>query len=383
MKLVYVSDLFNHYQMALSDELFELLGEDYQFVSYSPLSTDRIRLGWNEEQRSYLIKGYEQNDYGRAIETINTADIVIYGAAPEKYIHERKKNGKVVIGYSERLFKSHNGIIGLLYRLIKYRYIYSCKNQYLLCCSAFASADYAKLGLFKDRAFKWGYFSEERCVNDIDDFIEKKKRGSIIWVARFIDWKRPEDVVEMARRLCDVGVGFSLKMVGEGELLPNIESRIKQYGIADKVELVGAMSPEEVRKAMDESEIAIVTSDRNEGWGVVLNEEMNSACAIVASHMVGAVPFLIDDAVNGMVYESGNVDQLTESVKRLLLDKKLRIRMGKKAYECIHDKWNPRVAADRLVKLGGAIWENKRLDLFEDGPCSKAEIMDDGWRNRS
>ena len=44
---------------------------------------------------------------------------------------------------------------------------------------------------------------------------------------------------------------------------------------------------------MEESEIYLVTSDRKEGWGAVVNEAMNSGCAVVADHMIGAAPWMI------------------------------------------------------------------------------------------
>ena len=36
-----------------------------------------------------------------------------------------------------------------------------------------------------------------------------------------------------------------------------------------------------------------------EGWGAVVNEAMNSGCAVVADHMIGAAPWLIRQGENG------------------------------------------------------------------------------------
>jgi glycosyltransferase involved in cell wall biosynthesis len=40
--------------------------------------------------------------------------------------------------------------------------------------------------------------------------------------------------------------------------------------------------------------VFIFTSDRNEGWGAVLNEAMGSGCAVVAADLIGSVPYLIE-----------------------------------------------------------------------------------------
>ena len=57
---------------------------------------------------------------------------------------------------------------------------------------------------------------------------------------------------------------------------------------------------------MEKTGIFLFTSDRQEGWGAVLNEAMNSGCAVVASHLIGAVPFLKKKKKNGLVYSSGD-----------------------------------------------------------------------------
>lgn len=44
---------------------------------------------------------------------------------------------------------------------------------------------------------------------------------------------------------------------------------------------------------MRESHIFIFTSDRGEGWGVVLSEAMANGCTVVASNKIGAAPFLV------------------------------------------------------------------------------------------
>ena len=82
--------------------------------------------------------------------------------------------------------------------------------------------------------------------------------------------------------------------------------------------MLGAMPPEEVRRHMEKADIYLFTSDFNEGWGAVLNESMNSGCAVVASHAIGSVPFLIKNGENGLIYENGNQLDLEKQVLRLL-----------------------------------------------------------------
>ena len=93
---------------------------------------------------------------------------------------------------------------------------------------------------------------------------------------------------------------------------------IKKYHLQNCVSLCGSLSPEKVREYMVKSQIFLFTSDYNEGWGAVLNEAMNSACAVIASHAIGSVPFLINNKKNGLIYQNGQMEDLYRKVKVLL-----------------------------------------------------------------
>jgi glycosyltransferase involved in cell wall biosynthesis len=99
-------------------------------------------------------------------------------------------------------------------------------------------------------------------------------------------------------------------MIGIGPYLDGTKEYAKKLGVDDLIEFLGSMKPEHVREHMEKSQIHIFTSDKYEGWGAVLNEAMNSACAVVTSHAIGATPFLVQNCQNGLIYESGNVNVL-------------------------------------------------------------------------
>ena len=115
-----------------------------------------------------------------------------------------------------------------------------------------------------------------------------------------------------------------------------------------------------------------------------MNESMNSGCAVVASHAIGSVPFLIKDGENGLIYENENQKHFEEQVIRLLDDAELRSRIGKNAYETIVNMWNAKTAAERFILLTQNLIEKNNTDnLFADGPCSKAKIIKNNWYRRN
>lgn len=100
---------------------------------------------------------------------------------------------------------------------------------------------------------------------------------------------------------------------------------------------------------MERSEIYLATSDRQEGWGAVVNEAMNSGCAVVGDSMMGAVPYLIRHGENGMVYRDGSREDLFQMTAKLLEDRELCRRLGGNALRTITREWNAETAARRLL----------------------------------
>ncbi|MBQ8907582.1 MAG: glycosyltransferase [Clostridia bacterium] len=378
--VVFVSNYFNHHQKFLADELFKILGDGYRFIATKRMNSERMALGWQQYQPEYAMCSYESDEsYQQCMEKINAADVVIVGAAPETMVRQRIQNGGLTFRYSERLLKKGPELKKFLYRYVKFhRNNPRNKPVYLLCASAYTAADYARFGLFKNRAFKWGYFTEAKKYESIEGLISKKDANEILWCGRFLKLKHLEHAVQAVAKLLKDGYPCKLKIIGSGEEEANIKAQIEELGVAQNVTFIGNVSSDKVREHMEKAGVFLFTSDFNEGWGAVLNESMNSGCAVVASHAIGAAPFLIEDGKNGLLYESVNVDHLYQKIKNLLDDKKQQAALGRAAYETIVDFWNPRFAAQRFLLLSESIL-NGETETFERGPCSKAELLRNNW----
>lgn len=375
MKVVFVSNYFNHHQKAFSEEMYKRFGDNYCFISTSVMREERKKLGYGEaELPKYVFEAYKSEfSRNRCIDLINDADIVIVGSAPEMMITQRIKNGSLVFRYSERPFKNPPSILKTIYHYISFRIGgFDRKNIYMLCAGAYTAADYRKIGLFKNRMFKWGYFPETKEYST-EKFLAEKDVKRILWCGRFLDWKHPDDALYAAKRLKDEGYSFELDFIGTGELEQELRRMTDSLELKDYVRFCGSMKPERVREHMENAGIYLFTSDQKEGWGAVLNESMNSGCAVVASNLIGSVPFLVKDGENGLIYEAGNREMLYQKLKYLLDNPDIQKKLGQSAYKTITQKWNAAVAAERFLKLYERIASGeKHPRVFEDGPCSKA-----------
>ena len=369
MKIVFLSNFFNHHQKPFSDELYRL-NSDYFFIETSPIPIEQKAMGYEIGDIPTYVLNFS-NDKDLCIKLINNADVLIIGSAPEKLISGAKKKNKVIIRYCERPLKKGFEILKYLPRFIKWHYRNPAKRPiYMLCASAYTAGDYRKFALFKNKTYKWAYFTEVKSFDNINVLLEAKCKKSILWASRLISWKHPELAVYLAEYLVHKGIDFNMNIIGSGSQEKKLNELICSKRLENKVHMLGLRTHEQVRSIMENTEIFISTSDRQEGWGATVNEAMSSVCAVVADRRIGSVPFLIKDGVNGFAYNSKL--EFFEKVEQLLTNDELRIRMSKKAYETMLGVWNPQVAASRFLKLSECLIKSGRCDCFENGPCSKS-----------
>ena len=366
MKITFYSNFLTHHQLPFCLEMYKKYGEDFKFVSMEKINQERISLGYKDMDNDYpfVLKAYESKEkYNEATKLAVDSDIVIAGSTPtDDYIKERLKQDKITFRYYARIF--YNGVLSIfdfenskkVYdRHLKYK---KNKNLYLLCASSYGPNDFNELGMYKNKCFKWGYFPETKIYN-VEDLLKQKENEKIeiIWVGRFIKEKHPEYVVKLAQKLKEKNYNFEIKMIGNGELLEKTKSQIEKYNLTNQIKLVGAVKSDKVRSYMEKANIFICTSDKNERWGVVLNEAMNSGCAVIAYKGIGGVPFLIKNNENGLAYTS--LDDFYKKTMKVMDDKALREKLSKNAYKTISEVWTAKVAVQNFEKLVKSIIDGK------------------------
>lgn len=366
MTITFFSNFLNHHQLPLCQEFIKLIGEEnFHFVSNERIHAERAKMGYEDMnvKYSFVVRTYEsQEQMNYAIRLAQESDVAIIGSAPKVFIKIRGKENKLTFLFRERIFK--NGVWHHFYpptALTIYQGYtrYRNKNVYILCASAYTADDIEKCFFPRKKCLKWGYFPE------LLPRVEKQyNKLRIMWCGRMLWWKHPEDAVEVARMLNDRGINFEMKMIGNGEKREMIERMISHFDLQSKIQTFDFMAPADIRKVMNESNIYLFTSGKQEGWGVVLNEAMNSGCVVIANRNAGSTPYLIEDGINGILYD-GSKKSLETAVDKLLTCNLPQMSIA--AYHHISDTWNPQNAARLFVEF---VKSNTTPSI--NAPCSLA-----------
>lgn len=149
---------------------------------------------------------------------------------------------------------------------------------------------------------------------------------------------------------------------------PDVTLRIQGYNPDnDKVEALAAAIPRiEIVKATSNPEtllrisraLLLVLPTRCDGMGRVLIEAMGAGVPVIGSD-AGGVPHYVRHGDNGLVFRSGDVDELTERLRELLANEELRGQLGNRGYELAHTQYTERVYVDRFTGMVQATVERE------------------------
>ncbi len=350
MRLIFISNFLNHHQLPLCQAFAKRLGEEFVFLNCGLIDQERVKLGYQDmnDMFSFSKLCVTPADNCFWSHEVAEADHVIFGSGDWSLLKERTLSRKPILFYSERLFK--NPLKTPLISLSARRHF--CKpsrnGSYLLAAGQYSQKDFNSIGLFKDRTIFWGYFPQG--VNGERENKDFFKDGVVrfLWAGRFLQWKHPEMAVDALERFLKAGIPSELTLIGCGSKEKATLARVKRKGLEPYVRFTGPLQYKTVLRKMAESDIFLLTSDRQEGWGAVLNEAMSAGCCCVACNQAGSVDYLIHDKKNGIKFH--NRKGLFEALDYLIAHIDTVSKMGIQARRTIVTDWNADVAVGNLLR---------------------------------
>jgi glycosyltransferase involved in cell wall biosynthesis len=143
--------------------------------------------------------------------------------------------------------------------------------------------------------------------------------------------------------------GAKLLLVGSGPELPKLQANASRLGIQEDCIFLPAVS--DVAPFLHAIDI-FVSCSYSEAFSNSLLEAMACGCCVVGSR-VGGTPELIAEGERGLLFESGNVDELAGKLTMLIEDVSLRKRLAASAAEFAARDLN----MDRAIQCMSGIYE--------------------------
>jgi glycosyltransferase involved in cell wall biosynthesis len=233
--------------------------------------------------------------------------------------------------------------------------VHKCKKNSLLASTlmAFESYFYYLLPIYnqvdlflfqseftRDLFVKYGYKLSkthiiENPYNCSSDQPKYEGENYILYFGRISKEKGILTLLKAMKLLPDI----ELKVVGDGPEFESYTTFVIENSISN-VSFLGPKWKAELEPIIKDCEFVVVPSEWYEPSGYVVLQSFSYGKPVIAAGIGGLKDIVVNNK-NGLLFESGNVDSLTKSIRSLFWDKKLIKKLGMSAREVLETKYNP------------------------------------------
>jgi glycosyltransferase involved in cell wall biosynthesis len=229
----------------------------------------------------------------------------------------------------------------------------------LLVCGRLGKEYFFKYGARDEQIFYHPYEPDYSLIRALPaDAVERARarfgirpdRRLMIYSGRLVPVKRVDLLIDAFAAIADRRPEWDLLIIGDGPLRAELQSRLPER-LRSRATWTGFMDDQTTVSALYRAGDVLVLPSEYEPWALVINEAAAAGLAIVASNIVGAAAELVRDGVNGHIFASRNLDQLTECL--LDVTDASRIDSMKSASARVLEDWRRR--ADPIDGLKQAL----------------------------
>lgn len=187
--------------------------------------------------------------------------------------------------------------------------------------------------MFPIHASKIEFIPNGIATVDRRKFRSRRDTIQLVTVGSCIERKCHELILQ-AMAKAELRNRFTLRVIGGGPLLGDLERLASSLGIQDRVDCLGQIEPERTLEVMSEADIFVLAS-RSEGRPNALMEAMACGLAVVASEIDGVKELVADG--RGKTFRRGDIDALARCLLDLHEDPDEIRTMGESAQSYIRD----------------------------------------------
>jgi glycosyltransferase involved in cell wall biosynthesis len=191
--------------------------------------------------------------------------------------------------------------------------------------------------------------SESGRENALEEYPLPEEASPILGSVGSLEHRKGHPVLldALARLVSDPLPYAHLILAGDGPDEEMLKSKVHSMGLANHVSFFPfTRQPELVFERID---ITVMPSLYKEGLPNVLLESMSMGVPVVSSNL-GGVPEAVRDGETGYMVKPGDVDQLTNAVRKIWEDQVVYKRMSVNARQLMTEKFDKQIQFDRFLE---------------------------------
>lgn len=223
-----------------------------------------------------------------------------------------------------------------------YQYLFSHADKSLLLSESLKAKIESKVGKGYDL---------EVCYNpcpavEIDKSI--KKKNHILFSGTLYKGKGYQDLIKAFAKIADKHPDWKVVLAGNGEVEEG-KQLASSLGIAQQVEFLGWVNGNAKQKAFQEASIFCLPSYA-EGFPMAVLDAWAYGLPVITTP-VGGIPDVAKDGENMLLFNPGDIGQLTSNIEKMIDDENLRKKISKASTEFAHGTFSIDTVNAQLAKI--------------------------------
>lgn len=172
---------------------------------------------------------------------------------------------------------------------------------------------------------------------------------NILFVGRLEKQKSLKTLISAFKKIIDSNTQkkIILDIVGDGSLRKDLEKLVLELDLKTKINFIG--EKKDVNSYYEKADIFVLPSIW-EGFGIVVLEAFRSKTAVIASNIEGPAE-LIDNDVNGLLFEVSNTDDLFNKIEYLIINESKRKEIAENGFKTFTSEYSINNYVNNLNEL--------------------------------
>jgi phosphatidylinositol alpha-1,6-mannosyltransferase len=200
------------------------------------------------------------------------------------------------------------------------------------------------------------HFTPRSDAKDLRESLGLGNKKVIVSVGRLVHRKGQDILIESMPEIIKTIDDVHLLLIGEGPHKQELEKRIKNLGLANRVTFVGRVQYADLPRYICVGDVFAMPSRSRlaglevEGLGIVYLEA--SACGLpVIGGVSGGAPDAVLQGETGFSVDGRSAHEVSQALVRVLADKELAQRLGARGRQWVIEQWQWQIWSERFNQL--------------------------------
>ena len=202
---------------------------------------------------------------------------------------------------------------------------------------------------------------------DSDSNVDRRSLGLgerdlvVITVASLTPHKGHKVLIDATQVVSKTHENVRLLIVGDGPLRNKLEAYVEDLQLSSKVVFAGQRK--DIGHLLNLADLCVLPSTEREGLGIALIEALAEGLPVIGA-MLGGIPEVIEDNVNGLLVAPGSSRELAAALEKMIRGKGIREKMGRMGRHIYEQRFTVTKMNQRIEALYDGTSMRRSVDAF-------------------